>query len=1099
MTNFMRQEKKSIETRALSAKICLIVVLMIVPPFHLRAQEAGGTIVGTVTDPSGAAVASAKVSIKNIATGVERSVPTNDDGLYVAPNLVPGSYEIQVAATGFASTVVSEVVLTVGERREINVTLKIGQASDKVTVVGSQISDIQLASSAVGNVVDSRTVVDLPLNGRDWTSLAQLEPGVAQVRTQKSLAINNDRANRGLGIDITIGGNRPQQNNYRLDGVSINDQTSGAPGSIQGAVLGVDAVQEFSVVTSNAPADYGKTSGGVINAASRSGTNAFHGTAYEFLRNSKLDARSFFDTLKNSSGNLIVPPFKRNQFGASAGGPILKDHTFFFADYEGLRQGLGVTSPISTPSDNARNGQLASGTIVVDPKVKPYLALYPHANCAAGVDSCTFNFVANTITSEDFVTARIDHKLSPSDSLFGTYLFDKGSTASPDTFNLKNIGTQSRRHTVAIEESHIFTSALLNTARFGYNRTVSIAPTTLGAINPAAADTSLGFVTDSTGAPILPVGLINVGGLGTNFPGGVGALGEFDFHYNSFQGSDDLNWSLNKHSLKLGVYVERLQSNQFSRGANPDGQYIFASLATFLQNQPASFNAAIPSTRTPRDLRQTLFALYIQDDFKFRHNLTLNLGLRYEMATVPTETANQLTTLVHLTDSAPKLGSPYFSNPTLRNFEPRVGFAWDPFSTGKTSIRGAFGIYDVLPLPYEFELLSLLSAPFALAGGISYATPAQAQGQFPTGSFLQSTLPGTLRFGYVEPTPHRNYVEQWTFNIQRELFRTFTVTVGYIGSHGVHSPFHADEVNFVLPTLTSAGYVWPVNKSGTRLNPAAGQISAVMWSTSSTYHGLNFEAIKRLSHGVQLQTSYTFSKSIDTSSSGIAGDTFGNSVSSPPAFDPRLRRGLSDFDVRNILAINALWMIPSPQSWNSVPKWAATGWQVGGIFTYAGGLPFTPVIGGDPLGLNAKSSESFAFPNSVAGCNPVNGNFKSTANGPHYLNPACFTFPATDLPSNITLPRLLGNSGRNTVIGPDLKDLDFSLFKNNPIHRISESFNVQFRWEIFNIANHANFNPPPPGNRQMFSAAGAVNANAGLLNATSTTSRQMQFAIKFIW
>jgi hypothetical protein len=1100
MTNLMRHEKKSLETRALSAMIGLIVVLMIVPPPHLGAQEAGGTIVGTVTDPSGAAVSSASVSIKNIATGVERNVPTNVDGLFVAPNLVPGSYEIQVTATGFSSTFVREAVLTVGERREINVTLKIGQASEKVTVEGAQISDIQLASSAVGNVVDSQTVVDLPLNGRDWTSLAQLEPSVAQVRTQKALAINNDRANRGLGVDVTIGGNRPQQNNYRLDGVSINDQTSGAPGSIQGAVLGVDAVQEFSVVTSNAPADYGKTSGGVINAASRSGTNAIHGTAYEFLRNSKLDARNFFDSLKNSSGNLIVPPFKRNQFGASAGGPIIKDHTFFFADYEGLRQGLGVTSPISTPSDHARNGQLANGTtIMVDPKVKPYLALYPHANCPTGVDSCTFNFVANTITDEDFVTTRIDHKLSRSDSLFGTYLFDKGSTASPDTFDLKNIGTQSRRHTVAIEESHVFSSVLLNTARFGYNRTVSIAPTTLGAINPAAADTSLGFVTDSAGKAILPVGLINVGGLGTNFPGGIGALGEFDFHYNSFQGYDDVNWTLHKHLLKFGAFAERIQSNQFSRGANPNGQYIFASLASFLQNQPASFNAAIPSTRTPRDLRQTLFGLYIQDDFKFKPNLTLNLGLRYEMATVPSETANQLTTLVHLTDTAPKLGSPYFSNPTLRNFEPRIGFAWDPFRRGKTSIRGALGIYDVLPLPYEFELLSLLSAPFALAGGISYATPAQAQGQFPTGSFLQSTLPGTLRFGYVEPTPHRNYVEQWTLNVQRELFRNFTVTVGYIGSHGVHSPFHADEVNFVQPTLTSAGYAWPVNKSGTRLNPAAGQISAVMWSTSSNYHGLNFEAIKRLSHGIQLQTSYTFSKSTDTSSSGIAGDTFGNSVSSPPAFDPRLRRGLSDFDVRNILAINALWMIPRPQSWSSVPKWAASGWQVGGIFTYASGLPFTPVIGGDPLGLNAKSSESFAFPNAVAGCNPVNGNFKSTANGPHYINAACFTFPATDLPSNSTLPRLLGNSGRNTVIGPDLKGLDFSLFKNNPIHRISESFNVQFRWEVFNIANHANFNPPPPGNRQIFSAAGAVNATAGLLNATSTSSRQMQFALKFIW
>src|SRR6266851_8478822 len=336
MLNSLTQQKKRIGIQA----FVLIFVLVIFSFAVARAQEAGGTILGVVTDSSGAAVASANVTIKNVATGVERNVPTNDDGVYVAPNLVPGGYEVRIDATGFSSTVVSDIVLSVGERREINVTLKLGAASDKVTVTGDQISDIQLASSALGNVVDSHTVVDLPLNGRDWTSLTLLEAGVAQIRTQKALGITNDRPNRGLGVDITIGGNRPQGNNYRLDGVSINDYSSGAPGSITGGVTGVDAVREFSVVTSNAPADYGKTSGGVINAASRSGTNSFHGTAYELLRNNALDARNFFDTLKNSAGNLITPPFRRNQFGGSAGGPVIKDHTFFFADYEGLRQGL---------------------------------------------------------------------------------------------------------------------------------------------------------------------------------------------------------------------------------------------------------------------------------------------------------------------------------------------------------------------------------------------------------------------------------------------------------------------------------------------------------------------------------------------------------------------------------------------------------------------------------------------------------------------------------------------------------------------------------------------------------------------------------------
>src|SRR5215471_4586400 len=305
----------------------------------LPGQEAGGTITGTVTDPAGAAVANANVSVRNIATGVDRATTTTTDGVYVAPNLIPGTYEITVTAPGFATGVTQGVGLLAGERREVNVSMKLGQVSDRISVVETEISDVELASSEVRGVVDSHTVNELPLNGRDWTSLTLLEPGVAQVRTQKALGVSNDRPNRGLGTDVTIGGNRPQGNNYQLDGVSINDYSSGAPGSITGGVLGVDAVQEFSVVTSNAPAEYGKTSGGVINAASRSGSNTFHGTAYEFLRNSALDTRNFFD-------KAIVPPFKRNQFGASAGGPIIKDHTFFFGDYEGFRQSLSQTNTL---------------------------------------------------------------------------------------------------------------------------------------------------------------------------------------------------------------------------------------------------------------------------------------------------------------------------------------------------------------------------------------------------------------------------------------------------------------------------------------------------------------------------------------------------------------------------------------------------------------------------------------------------------------------------------------------------------------------------------------------------------------------------------
>jgi hypothetical protein len=649
MANSMSHKKTFTGIRALAAMYALLIVLMIVRSPLLRAQEAGGTLVGIVTDPTGATVPGASVSIKNVATGVERNSVTNADGVYTAPNLIPGTYGVSVSAPGFAIAFTQGVGLLAAERREVNVVMKLGQASDRVTVESSQISDVQLASSEVRGVVDSHTVNELPLNGRDWTSLTLLEPGVTQIRTQKALGVSNDRPNRGLGTDVTIGGNRPQGNNYRLDGVSINDYSSGAPGSVTGGVLGVDAVQEFSVVTSNAPADYGKTSGGAVNAASRSGTNTFHGSAYEFIRNSKLDTRNFFDTAKDPAGNLIVPPFKRNQFGATAGGPIIKDHTFFFADYEGLRQSLSQTNTITVPSQNAHSGILAGGNVIVDPRVVPFINLFPIPSSPATGDTGTFKFVGKQITSEDFVTTRMDYRVSASDNLFGTYVFDRGTQQNPDAYNFKEIGNVSRRQTLALEESHIFTPTLVNTARFGFNRDVVLAFTTLSAINPAASDASLGF------NPGLPVGIITVGSGVTQFSGGLGAISAYRFHYNSFQVYDDVFLTHNKHGLKLGFYAERIQSNQFTQGASPNGFYTFGSLSNFLRDIPTTFQTLLGTSRTPRDLRQSVFGGYIQDDYKVRPRLTLNLGLRYEMATVPTETTGQLSTLVNFTDTTPRL------------------------------------------------------------------------------------------------------------------------------------------------------------------------------------------------------------------------------------------------------------------------------------------------------------------------------------------------------------------------------------------------------------------------------------------------------------
>lgn len=1103
MTIGISRKPRSFVRPAVTVALLFLIIAALLP-----AQEAGGTITGTVSDPAGAAVSGANVGIKNTATGVERATTTSSDGVYVAPNLIPGIYEITVTAPGFSTSVTQDVGLLAGDRREVNVSMKLGQVSNKITVVETEISDVELASSEVRGVIDSHTVNELPLNGRDWTSLTLLEPGVAQVRTQKALGVSNDRANRGLGTDITIGGNRPQGNNYQLDGVSINDNTSGAPGSVTGGVLGVDAIQEFSVVTSNAPANYGKTSGGVINAASRSGTNAIHGSAYEFIRNSKLDTRNLFDTLRNSSGDLVVPPFKRNQFGGSLGGPIFKDRTFFFADYEGLRQSLSQTTTLTVPSANAHNGILTTGNVAVSPLVAPYLALFPTPSSPTTGDTGTFAYVAKQATNEDFATGRLDHRISASDNFFATFLWDHGTQQNPDAYNFKLIGNEASRNTLSLEESHIFTPTVVNTARFGFNRNVIIAFNTISAINPAATDTSLGF------NPGLPVGIITVGSGVTQFTGGIGAISAYFYHFNSFQYYDDLFWTKNKHSIKMGFYAEHIQDNQFTQGASPNGFYTFGSLAAFLQDEPSNFQTLLGGSRTPRDLRQTVYAGYIQDDYKIKPRLTLNLGLRYEMATVPTEVHNELSTLRNFADTSATahLGSPYFSNPTFRNFAPRAGFAWDPTGSGKTSVRGAFGMYDVLPLPYQFELLTLLSQPFTEGSSVS-PLPANS---FPSVGYTLAVQQGGtgLRNAFVEQDPHRSYVEQWTLNVQREVFRTFTVTTAYVGSHGVHLPFHADEINDIQPTLTPVGYLWPgPGVTGTRLFPnLTGQVSTNQWSTSSTYHGLNVSATKRLNHGVQFQGSYTFSKSLDDGSSGIAGDTFGNSVSSLPLFDPRLRHGPSDFDVRHVAAISAIWMVPTPADWSGVPKYMASGWQIGGIYTGTTGLPFTPVIGGDPLGL--KGADLYAFPNVVPGCNPVNSNYRS--NGLHYINLNCFSLPVapasmaaeckpfagakTPAPAGeVYCSNLLGNSARNSVYGPGLQNFDFSLFKNNPVPRISETFNIQFRWEVFNILNHANFNPPAPAARQIFGQSGATN-NAGLLTSpTITFSRQMQFALKFIW
>jgi hypothetical protein len=706
------------------------------------AQVAGATLSGSITDSSSAALTQVQVSIKNVATGVERIVTSDSAGFYTLPNLVPGDYRITVTAQGFVTTV-ADVSLSVGANETLDVRMKVGGSAEKVEVSTEALA-VQLDTSDISAVVNGTTVRELPLNGRSWTDLATLQPGVDAVQTQPAFTVGADRGNRGFGQQLTISGARPQQNNYRLDGISLNDYANGGPGSVLGGSLGVDAIQEFSVLTSNYSAEYGKTSGGVVNAVTRSGTNAFHGNAYEFLRNSALDARNFFDTSK-------IPPFKRNQFGGSIGGPILKNRTFFFADYEGIRQSKGISALTTVPSLNARQGILSTGNVTVDPKAAAYLPFFhaPNGTCRQNCngDTDTYTFAGQQIVNENFLTARVDHNISNKDTIFGTYVFDRTPYSAPDGVNDVLQGSLVSRQIAALEWTHLFGTGFANTVRLGFNHERADDNSSVSALNPLAADVSLGAFAGRTATQLFIPHI-------TPFLGGVGGEPTYFYRWNTLQVYDDGLMTRGKHTVKFGVAVEPMRLN-IRALSDPNGIFKFDSLSNFLQNIPHKFQGGVASSLTPRNLRTTLFGVYVQDDWRWMPNLTLNLGLRYEMNTMLTETQNKLSNLQNLTDALPHLGNPFFNNPTLKNFEPRIGFAWDPFKNGRTAVRGGIGMFDVLPLPYQFTLLTTLAAPF-----FQYTAVNANPGDFYDLQNHTVPLPSnTLRATYIEPNPKRNVFE----------------------------------------------------------------------------------------------------------------------------------------------------------------------------------------------------------------------------------------------------------------------------------------------------------------------------------------------------
>lgn len=1051
----------------LHVRIRLFVVTAILFTFTSGAQSPEGEIRGVVIDPSGGAIAGARIAVTRRFTGEVRHLVTNTNGLYDAPNLTVGQYDVTFDVDGFSKGERKGIDVQVGMVREIDVQLRIGSSKETVTVL-SDSDGVDLATARRAAVDTGSLIRELPLNGRDWITLAALQPEVTLIRTENPPTLDVNRGNRGYGEMLTIGGQRPQESTSWIDGINVNDYAGGPPGSVMGAGLGVDAIEEFSVVTENPTADLGRTAGGVINAVTREGGNKLHGSAYEFLRNSAVDARNYFD-------GASIPAFRRNQFGGTMGGPVCPGKSFFFVNYEGLRQALGITTIDVVPSVDARAGNLVSGTVPPSPSVVPYLQFFPLPNGAATGDTATYSFAGNNDSSENFVASRADYRVSNRNSLRGTYLFDTSNTEGPDTFNGVVLGKRARRQTGSLEEAFSLAPNAINQIRIGVNRDIAEQVRSVTAINPLAADPEYGFL------PGRDVGEITIAGL-TQYPGGLGASGDYQFHYTSLQGYDDFSFARGGHSLKVGAAIERIQSNAIGAGTN-NGNVNFGSLVSFLSNAPQSFIATIPGTNVALGMRQWVGGGYMEDNWRVLQGLTFSLGVRYEFSTVPSEAHNRLATLVPGMQTLKEGGSLY-QNPTLRDFSPRFGIAWDPFGDYKTAVHAAFGQYDYLPLTSQFSLISVLSAPFSLQG----ASTSIPIGSFPRNLF-QTLAVGGPRADFIEQKPGRSYVLQWNVTVQRQITADLLFELGYEGAHGVRLPLIENDINTATPQSSSVlGYFWPTPRgTGAKPWPSWGIVTGVMWNASSTFNAFSAAMTRRYRRGLQLQLSYSWSKSLDIGSNSLP-TAYTNTVSNLPYFAQRLLRSVSDFDVPQTLVLSGTWELdPSAEPGIRRRELVLSGWELGSLFTASSGQPFTTTIAGDPLGLN--SSIPYDFPDLVnePGCgHPVNA-----GNPTNYIKLSCFAAPS---PST-----RLGDAGRNDARGPGLVEWDASVFKNVPLSELSPVARLQLRLETFNALNRANFNPPSSSSVQLFTQVLTPITSAGKLTSTSTTSRQLQLGLKLFW
>jgi hypothetical protein len=1094
--------------RSLRTYCLLAIGLLVVAGGESALAQMTASMTGAVKDRSGAVIGGSNVTVTSLETGIARSASTDDAGHYRVLSLPVGRYSVKAEKEGFEATVQTGINLVIGQEAVVNLALEVGTVQQQVTVTGeAPLVDTTLSSTS--GLVGEQQVKDLPLNGRSFDQLLALNVATANFSSYQAAT---SPSFRNL---FSVAGRRPDENRFIINGVDFpgnsNAGSSAMPGGASGSLLGVDAVREFNVVQNTYGAEYGKSAGGQISIVTSSGTNRWHGDAFEFFRNSKLDARSFFDYPIGER----IPPFKRNQFGAALGGPIKKDKAFFFANYEGFRQRLGISDVSIVPDAQARIGNLPIGpnnTYIRAPLLKqgmlPFAQnFYPVPNgteflTSTGAPSGLASNFANPLQKirEDFGLARIDYVASTSDSFSASLLEDNGENDLPAADPLFSGVYHLTSRVFSLQETHIFSPTLLNVATFGFGSSFESTVTgpAAGVTIPASLDMLAG----------IGPGTIAIGGgpsaTAASVTGAGGALLNPSTK-NLFTWSDDVHLTKGSHSLSLGVWIQRVQENSYGPGANTTGGVSYPTLQAFLQDQPSTF-LAVPSLNL-LGFRTTETAWYVQDEIKLRPNLSLRLGLRDEMTTGFNEHSGRASNYIYDSNGIilqdPHVGpSAFTQNNAIALWQPRVGLAWDPTGSGKWSVRAAAGIYNDLQDNLAFRIGGnypyggRISVPGAMLSFIPFPVGPQSEPP-PCNAALNAAHASCAIYAPegVEPNMHTPTVQEWSFTVQREITNNLMIQLGYVGSQAYHLVNYND-MNAIMPQVCAApqgcaaggtkGAVSVVPQGttyvppGTLPNPYTSYTQSFWYNGVSSYHALHVSLVKRVSQGLSFKVNYAFSKVLDMDSGTVTRQTANEPGDTLNPYNLSLSKGPAAFNLQQQFNANFSYELPFGHG----QRWAGTssglvdkligGWQWNGIITAQCGFPITPTTGANTSGTGDATNPD--RPN----WNPAFTGPLVTGNPHQWYNPAAFLLPTTGT---------FGNVARGSFQGPGLFSLDTSLFKEI---RIREGLRLQFRAEVFNILNRANFGPP---SIVAFSGS-AVAASAGAITATSTTSRQIQFALK---